>query len=232
MFPLPFFFFFFARTPVYPSSSLMPSEKSSEPSKRLPLGVTVVTQRKQIQLVSMRTWIWSLASLSGLGTWHCHELWFRMQRWLGSHVAVAVSQASSCSSDSTPRLGASICCGSSPKKKAKKGRGSLPDLSPEQVCQIEHSSQPLGGAFFFSPYSYLHDFTHNHTYYISRSSHRGTAETNPSRNHEVVDLIPGFAQWIKDPVLPWAVVQFTDMARIRCCCGCDVGWWLQLLFDP
>ena len=26
--------------------------------------------------------------------------------------------------------------------------------------------------------------------------------TNPTRNHEVVDLIPGLAQWIKDPVLP------------------------------
>ena len=38
------------------------------------------------------------------------------------------------------------------------------------------------------------------------SSRRGTAETNPTQNHEVVDLIPGLAQWVKDLELPRAVV--------------------------
>ena len=33
-------------------------------------------------------------------------------------------------------------------------------------------------------------------------SHRGAAETNPTRNHEVIDLIPGLTQWVKDPALP------------------------------
>ena len=37
---------------------------------------------------------------------------------------------------------------------------------------------------------------------ILRSSHLGTVETNPTRNHEVVGTILGLIQWIKDPALP------------------------------
>ena len=33
------------------------------------------------------------------------------------------------------------------------------------------------------------------------SSHRGTVETNPTRNHEVVGSIPGLAHWVKDLAL-------------------------------
>ena len=56
--------------------------------------------------------------------------------------------------------------------------------------------------------------------------------TNPTRNHEVTGSTPGLTQWVKDPALLWAVLYVTGAARILCCCGCGVGWWLQLRLDP
>ena len=53
----------------------------------------------------------------GLGTWCCHKLQHRSQRQLRSHVAVAGVQPTSCSYDSTPSLGTSICCENGLKKK-------------------------------------------------------------------------------------------------------------------
>ena len=41
----------------------------------------------------MRLWVRSLASLSGLQIWRCCELWYKLQTWLGSCVAVAVAMA-------------------------------------------------------------------------------------------------------------------------------------------
>ena len=67
-------------------------------------------------------WVRSLAPLSGLGIQLCHELWCQSQMWLGSWVAVASMQASSCSSNSTPRVETSLFrrCGPKKKKKEKK----------------------------------------------------------------------------------------------------------------
>ena len=58
-----------------------------------PLGVPFMAQWKRIwiHLVSMRMQVWSQALLSGLGIWHCCELWCRLQTWLGSNIAVAVA---------------------------------------------------------------------------------------------------------------------------------------------
>ena len=81
--------------------------------REIPLSLS----RLQTWLVSMRMGVQSMASLSGLRIWHCHELWYRSQMWLRSCVAVAMVWATSCSSDSTPSLRTSICPGCNLKKK-------------------------------------------------------------------------------------------------------------------
>ena len=37
---------------------------------------------------------------------------------------------------------------------------------------------------------------------LRKSSRRGAAETNPTRNHEDVGLTPGLDKWVKDLAFP------------------------------
>ena len=84
-------------------------------SREFPLWLS----RLRSWLVSMRMWVQSPVSLSGLRIPCCHELRCRSQTQLGSSVAVAMVWTGSCSSDSTPALGTSICCECSPEKTEK-----------------------------------------------------------------------------------------------------------------
>ena len=63
----------------------------------------------------MRTHVQSLASLTRLRIWNCHELWCTSQTQLGYCVAEAVVYTNSYSSDLTPSLGTSMCRGYGPK---------------------------------------------------------------------------------------------------------------------
>ena len=90
----------------------------------------------------MRTQVRSLASLSGLRIQHCCELWYGLQRQLGSGVAVALAWAGSYSSDLTPSLGTSIyrVCSHPPlplKKKKEK------EMQDECVLEIYYTTSCL-----------------------------------------------------------------------------------------
>ena len=100
------------------------------------VGVPVGAQQKWIPLGTMRLWVQFLASFSGLRIWCCPELWCSLQTWLRSHVAVALVQAGSCSSNSTPSLGTSICCDGGPKKQNKTNKQTKNKFEKVKRCTL------------------------------------------------------------------------------------------------
>ena len=81
-----------------------------------PHRVPIVVQQKQTWTSIHDEDAGSIPVLLGvLRIQHCCELWCRSQTQLGSGLAVAV--ASSCSFNSAPSLGTSMCCISGLKKK-------------------------------------------------------------------------------------------------------------------
>ena len=93
-------------------------------------------------IMSVRMWVQSLSSLSGLRIWHSWKLQHRSQMQLGSGVAIAVVQACSCSSNSTPSLGTSICCRCSHKRKKRRGGG--PNLNEWKAISQKEIGLLLG----------------------------------------------------------------------------------------
>ena len=75
-----------------------------------------------------------LALLSGLKIQHCPRLWCRLWMQLRPGIAAAVAYVSSCSSDSPPNLGPSICCRCGHEK--KKQRNKKPFLLSMYECPI------------------------------------------------------------------------------------------------
>ena len=67
---------------------------------------------------------------------------------LGSHVTVAVVEASSCSSNSTPSLETSICLGCGPKKKEGKKKKKSKMTTQRKAENIFKSYTDIGLGFF------------------------------------------------------------------------------------
>ena len=84
-------------------------------------------------------------SIPGLAQWvkearDCPELRCRLQTQLGSRIAVAVAYVGSCSSNSTPSLGTSICHRRGPKKiKNKTIKESDKKQAIKVQCDIYHN---------------------------------------------------------------------------------------------
>ena len=65
----------------------------------------------------------------------------------------------------------------------------------------------------------------------SGSSHHSSAVTNLTNTHEDAASIPGLSQWVNDGIAMSCGVG-RRQAQSPCCCGCGVGWQLQITFYP
>ena len=113
--------------PLWNLEWTLPQNLQKEPKLWLPRSQTSSFKNCERGVPFMAQWLTNLTRnhedlglipglLSGLRIWRCCELWCRSQTWLRSCVVMAVVQASSCRSDSTPNLGTSTCQGCGPKK--------------------------------------------------------------------------------------------------------------------
>ena len=114
--------------------------------------VSIVAEQVKNITQSLRMQVWSSALLSGLRIQHSHKLWCRSQIWLRSHIAV---QAGSCSSNSTPSQGTSICrrCGHK-KRKKKESRNSYINFRQSRHQSME-SYQDEEGCYIMTKGSIL-----------------------------------------------------------------------------
>ena len=82
----------------------MKEGESEDPTERVDDGKQNFAESAEVEILGVPTAVQQvtnqtsihedagsiLASLSGSGIWHCHELWCRSQMQLGSHMAMAV----------------------------------------------------------------------------------------------------------------------------------------------
>ena len=127
-------------------------------SKIRKTGVPVVAQRTQV--VSMRTWVRSLVSLSGLGIRRCRELWCRSQTSLDPCCCdCGVGRRLQLRLD--PSLGTSICPRCGPKKTKEKRLG-------KQLWRTERSNTWLLLRLIEED-AYSHNFSPLHTFALCSS---------------------------------------------------------------
>ena len=102
--------------------------------EKFPLWLSVL----RTHVLYVRIWVLSLALFSGLRIWCCHKLCCGSQIQPGPCIAVAVTQASSCSFDLPHSLGTFICrrCGCKKKKIVLLCCRTQPPLTPDKACSV------------------------------------------------------------------------------------------------